>query len=146
LLVSAMAAVLGLTAVGCMPQANGVIANAPAPNPDLSGRIPATGTYILFRVNTENHTTGQPKSVTQIARYDLQEGDRVGFEWVPDDKSLNSPDAHMDLIAYAGSARENLGPITTFPEHYYFATKDGFEHYWSVEPAYGFYNRVTLQQ
>lgn len=146
LLVSAVAAALGLAAVGCQPEATGLVASAPAANNKLSGRIPATGTYILFRVNTKNHTTDQPKSVTQVASFDLQEGERVGFEWVRDEKSENGPEAHYDLVAYAGSTRQNLGPITGLQEQYFFATKDGFDHYWSVEPAYGLYNRMTLQQ
>jgi hypothetical protein len=146
LIVSAVSAALGLVAVGCTPQAGGIVASAPAANHALGGRIPSTGTYVLFRVDSVDPTTAKPTSVTPVATYDLQEGDRVGFEWVADEKSTNTPDEHMDLIAYAGSARQNLGPITMLEQHYYWATKDGFDHYWSVEPAYGFYNRMTLQQ
>jgi hypothetical protein len=139
---------LGLFAAGCSQHttANDVVANAPAGDNHLSGRIPETGTYILFRVNAAGRVTDRPTSVTQVASYDLQEGDRVGFEWVPDEKSANAPDAHMDLIAYAGSARQNLGPIETLEQHYYWATKAGFDHYWKDEPINGFVQRMTLQE
>jgi hypothetical protein len=146
LLVSAVAGALSLVAVGCLPQADGLVAKAPAVNSKLSGRIPATGTYVLFRVDSIEPTNGRPTSVTRIGSFDLQEGERVGFEWVPDEKSLDTPQAHMDLIAYAGSVRQNLGPLMLDQQSYYWATQDGFNHYWSVEPAYGFYNKVTLQQ
>jgi hypothetical protein len=146
LLVSAVTGALSLVAVGCLPQATGLIAKAPATDSKLSGRIPATGTYILFRVDSIEPTNGRPTSVTRVASYDLQEGERVGFEWVPDENTADTPDAHMDLVAYAGAVHQNLGPITLQQQSYYWATQDGFSHYWSVEPGYGFYNKVTLQQ
>jgi hypothetical protein len=145
LLVSALAAALGLVAGGCLPHAEGLVASAPAPVSHLTGRIPATGTYILFRVDSIEPTNGRPTSVTEVASYDLQEGAHVGFEWVPDEKSLNTPDEHMDLIAYAGTVRQNLGPIMLQQQKYYWATKDGFTKYWQDEPGYGFYNKMTLQ-
>jgi hypothetical protein len=145
LLVSALSAVLSLAAVGCLPQSDGIIASAPSANHSLNGRIPSTGQYVLFRIDGREPTTSSPRSVTQVGIYDLQEGQHVGFEWVPDDKTQNTPDAHMDLIAFAGSVRQNLGPITGLQQSYCWATKDGFQHYWTVEPALGFYNRMTLQ-
>jgi hypothetical protein len=146
LLVSALAAGLGLFVGGCLPEPSGLVASAPASNSSLSGRIPATGTYILFRVDAVQPTTGTPTTTTRIASYDLQEGERVGFEWVADEKTADTPNAHMDPIAYAGSVRQNLGPLLTQQQHYYWATMDGWSKYWSAAPSYGFYNKMTLQQ
>src|ERR1700722_3859549 len=98
LLVSAIAGALSLVAVGCLPEADGLVARAPAVDSKLSGRIPATGTYVLFRVDSVEPTNGRPTSTTRIASFDLQEGERVGFEWVADEKTADTPNGHMDLI------------------------------------------------
>ena len=147
LLVSALAGALSLVAVGCLPEATGLVARAPASDSKLSGRIPATGTYVLFRVDSVEPTNGRPTSTTRIASYDLQEGERVGFEWVADQSPPTPPTrTFMDLIAFAGTVRQNLGPIMLPQQKYYWATMDGWSHYWSSQPGYGFYNKMTLQQ
>jgi len=142
-LVVSILAGAGLFAVGCAQHVAGIVASAPSPQ--LTGRVPSTGHYILYRVNRFDPNHGAPADVTEVAAYDLQEGERIGFEWNVNHDSLNRPSSELNLIAFAGNNRQNLGPLTSQQQKYYWATSAGWHEHWPAENINGFARRMTLQ-
>ena len=141
LIVSVLAGV-GLLGVGCAQHTPGVVASAPSPG--LTGRIPSTGHYTLYHVGSFDGT-GQPQGTMEVASYDLQEGERVGFRWETDPSNVSHPNAQLQLVAFAGNNTQNLGPIKTRDEKYFWSNGTGWKSHWSLENVNGFARRVTLQ-
>jgi len=141
LIVSVLAG-LGLFGVGCSSHVGGIIASAPSP--DLTGRIPSTGHYTLYHVGSFDG--GKPQGTMEVASYDLQEGEKVGFRWEKNAATVNSPVSQLQLVAYAGNNAQSLGPIKSREEKYFWANSAGWNSHWHLENANGFVRRVTLQE
>lgn len=133
---------IGLFGAGCAQHAGGIVASAPSSK--LVGRIPSTGRYTLYKV-TRFNVAGKPMDTIEVASYDLQEGERVGFQWLVNPETVNHPNAEAELVAFAGNNRENLGPITSRQEKYFWANAMGWSQHWPAETANGFARRMTLQ-
>jgi hypothetical protein len=133
-----------LLAVGC-GHSDPIRAEAPGGRIGQSHHIKSDGTYALYHV-TQWTDMGQPKAVEKIAAMNLKAGDRVGFDYFSDPNTVWQPDAHVDIVAFAGSSfRRNLGPVRSRTEKFYWADVNGWDGYWAGEPERGFFRMATAQ-
>jgi hypothetical protein len=139
---SVFLAVLSGLVIGCDHPA--VKSQAPGGRQPLAAHVDSEGDYGLYRV-TKRNDFGQPLDAKLIVTYHLQKGDPIGFQWVTDKATINEPNAHVDLEAYAADHHDALGPITLTTEKYYWADVNGWDAYWRHAPVVGFFRVVTLQ-
>ncbi len=118
--------------LGCEDSA--IRAEAPGSQHHIASKANSEGEYGLYHV-TQFNKLGQPTEFKQIASYHLQAGDPLGFHWIVDKSTINAPDAHLTLEAYAGDHKENLGQITTMVEKYYWSNTSSWDTHWKLEPA-----------
>ena len=112
-----------LALVGCTPTDPGVAA---VPGHANSYTIQSGGHYTLYHATRRiKNDKPDPNYTKAVASLDLRVGDRVGFEWTNDKAHEYDPDAHINLIAYAGNKRFNLGGLTSQQEIYYWSSSDG---------------------
>ena len=111
-------ALVGLALAGCAPKGPGVV-SAPS-GKATSFTIQSGGHYVLYHVTKLiNNDHPDPNATQQVVSYDLRTGDVVGFEWQTDKAHEYDPDAHINLVAYAGTRRINLGGLHSPQEFYY---------------------------
>ena len=127
---------------GC--QQSAIRAQAPGSENPLASKADSEGQYGLYHV-TQFNNLGQPTEFTQIASYHLQAGDPLGFHWIVDKATINSPDAHLILEAYAGDHKEPLGKISTMVEKYYWSNTSTWDSYWKNYPVVATEKIITMQ-
>jgi hypothetical protein len=130
------------TLIGC--QSSAIRAQAPGSENPMASQADAEGNYGLYHV-TEFNNLGQPTEYKQVASYHLQAGDPLGFHWIIDKATINEPNAHLILEAYAGDHKETLGQITTMVEKYYWSNTADWEGYWKKYPAVATAKIVAMQ-
>lgn len=130
---------------GCSnPAQSAVLAQVPGSDRPISSKTPADGEYAIYRV-TQFNRLGQPEDAKVIASYHLPRGEPIGFRWITRRADAWHPDAKLQLQAFAGDHVDDLGPISSMLEKYYWANPAGWGHYWTIAPAVGFEQRVTGQ-
>ena len=136
-------AVAALFVTGCNYDPSPIAAEAPGGTRGIAGPVPASGPWTLFHV-TEYDMWGAPVQTEKVITLQLKANERVGFQYVlPPDQNWE-PDAHSDVIAYAGSWHKDLGPIQTLNDHYYWANPEEWNGYWSQRPTRVLAKRATL--
>jgi hypothetical protein len=128
--------------IGC--QQSAIRAQAPGSEFPMASQASSEGEYGLYHV-TQFNKLGQPTEYKQIASYHLQAGDPVGFHWIVDKATINAPNAHLILEAYAGDHKETLGQIKTMVEKYYWSNTADWDSHWKHEPAVAVAKLVMLQ-
>lgn len=138
-------AVTTLACFGCGSNNNGGV-RASVPGGAYSAQsatADAEGTFALYRV-MHFDKLGVPLDAEKIASVNLHSSDRLGFDYVvPSDKKWDA-DTHSDVVAYAGSFRQNLGPILTINEKYFWCNPNEWDGYWSGQPARVLESRFTF--
>jgi hypothetical protein len=113
-----------LMMAGCFPTTPGLVSMPGGKG--TSYTVQSGGHYILYHATKRiKNEAPDPKATTQVASFDLRTGDTVGFEWVTNKAHEYDPDAHIDLFAYAGSHRINLGGLKSQQEVYYWSNANG---------------------
>ena len=132
-----LTAVLALTAVlstGCAGDGNSIIAEAPGGPHPRNGVVPSTGTYTLYHV-TKFDEWGCPVTTVKVVTLELKAEEHVGFEYLlPKERQYNSDD-QSDVIASAGANfRQNLGPVQSIEDHYYWCSPSDWNVFWATRP------------
>ncbi len=121
-----------------------LVAQAPGSNHPITAKTPTDGQYTLYRV-TRFNGFGQPLDSKAIATYHLPRGEPIGFRWVSERAQNWHPHATLLLQAYAGDHEEDLGPITSTTEKYFWANPDNWKKYWTMRPGYAIEQRITRE-
>lgn len=146
-----ISAVLGLAltvcSIGCS-QGGGSAIYASAPdsgNFGMNNAMRDSGRVTLYRVTKWDNGQPDRNGTESVASYNLRPGEKVGFNWVTDPAKMYDPDAHLNLEAYAGPHRVNLGPLESRKEKYYWADPNGWKGYWAGEPERKVTQAVMMQ-
>ncbi|HWE02064.1 MAG TPA: hypothetical protein VG326_06600 [Tepidisphaeraceae bacterium] len=132
-----------LFSVGCTYDAATISAEAPGGTHGQCKAIDAPGTYALFHV-TQFDMWGAPVTTEKLITLNLKDKDHLGFEYIiPKDQQYNG-DAKSEVVAYAGSFKRNLGPITSINEKYYWADPNDWDGYWKSRPERVLAKRATM--
>lgn len=118
------AALMTLTALlltGCGGTGN-VQAAAPAPQDQLNGVAPQSGSYSLYRAS--NTDQGNEPTLERIWTVSVNRGDRLGFQWRSDTAQRWVPEKGFHLIAYAGGQSRDLGAFVNRNTKYAWAASN----------------------
>jgi hypothetical protein len=116
---AAALALVTLALAGCTSSGPGVAA---VPGGKATSYTTGGGTYTLYHATRLiKNDKPDPAATQKVASFDLRPGDAVGFDWATDKAHEYDPDAHINLIAYAGTQRLNLGGLKSPQEVYYWS-------------------------
>ena len=103
-----LALALGVMA-GCGGSYSGVQAHAPAPQDDLIGQTPDSGSFTLYEAT--GYMEDYKPSIRPVWTVGLAAGQRIGFHWETDKQDPYRPYGSFHLIAVAGGQSRDLGPF-----------------------------------
>jgi hypothetical protein len=117
---AAAVALASVALAGCSSSDAGMLAAAPTSKPGMSYTAHDSGRYTLYHATRlTDSDRPDPGATQQVGSFDVRAGESLGFNWVTDKAHQYDPDAHINLVAYAGSHRINLGGINS-PNELYF--------------------------
>ena len=128
---------------GCSSGGSAILAGAPGAEAPAYSTVRDAGRITLYKV-TEWNSQDQPIHSQEVASYKLQAGEKVGFDWVRDPAHQYDPNAHMNLVAYAGTHRVDLGGINSPKERYFWADPNGWSAYWGAGQGKEMSRRLAL--
>lgn len=132
ILFTAVLAFAAVLSTGCAGSA--IKAEAPGGTAGQTGTVPSSGSYTLYHV-TKFDRWGAPETTEKVITVDLRANDRVGFQYVLPKEKQYMQDAHSEVVAFAGATfRQNLGPITTLDDHYYWCSPNDWDSFWALRP------------
>jgi hypothetical protein len=104
------ACVLALSALlltGCGGSFSGGQAAAPGAISHMSATVSSSGEYTLYRGS--GYIEGYDPHVEPIWTITLQQGQKIGFRWVVDEKHKYDENTAFHLVAFAGGEARDLG-------------------------------------
>lgn len=105
---------------GCGGSYSGVQAVVPGPAKNLARSAPDNGEYTLYRASGFDEI-GRPSKIERLWTISLNEGQRLGFQWVNDPAREYMPFGGAELHAFAGQEIRDLGPYRSRDVQYLWA-------------------------
>ena len=130
---------------GCGGSYSGVQAVVPGPAKNLARSAPDNGEYTLYRASGFDEI-GRPSKIEKLWTISLNEGQRLGFQWVNDPAREYVPFGGADLRAFAGQETRDLGLYRSRDVQYLWAgSQANLGGYYQTESAGKMMKKATMQ-